>query len=86
MRLKILTPHKDAQVGVRARAGERITSDRPLAPQPSRQADRERGHLGRVPQSTDPAERPVYGRLETYRRTEPKGGNDEHQGRNTAGA
>jgi hypothetical protein len=30
-------------------------------------------HLGKVPQSTDPAERPVYGHLETYRRTEPKG-------------
>ena len=60
--------------------------DRPPAPPPGLQAASERGHLGQVPQSTDPAERPVYGRLETYRRTEPKGGNDEHQGRNTAGA
>jgi hypothetical protein len=56
-----------------------------LAPQPSPDPGT-RGHLGQVLQSTDPAERPVYGRLETYRRTEPKGGNDEHQGRNTAGA
>jgi hypothetical protein len=39
-----------------------------------RQAGREPGHLGQVPQSTDPAERPIYGRLDTYRRTEPKGG------------
>ena len=30
-----------------------------LAPQPHRQADREPGHLGMVPPSTDPAERPV---------------------------
>jgi hypothetical protein len=51
-----------------------------------RRADRERGHVGQVPQSTDPAERPIYGRLETYSWTEPKGGDDEHQGRNTAGA
>ena len=58
-----------------------------LASQPSPPTPRGvRGHLGQVPQSTDPAERPVYGRLETYRRIEPKGGNDEHQGRNTAGA
>ena len=55
-------------------------------PKPACQADRERGHVGQVLQSTDPAERPVYGRFETYRRTEPKGGNDERQGRNTAGA
>jgi hypothetical protein len=58
-----------------------------LAPQPSPPTPRGvRGHFGQVPQSTDPAERPIYGRLETYSRTEPKGGDDEHQSRNTAGA
>jgi hypothetical protein len=56
-----------------------------LTPQLSPPTLGERGHLGQVPQSTDPAERPVYGRVETYRMTEPRGGNDEHQGRNTAG-
>jgi hypothetical protein len=59
---------------------------RGLAPRPSRRLWGERGHLGPVSQSTNPAERPVYGRLETYRRTEPRGGNDEHKGWNTAGS